>query len=65
MRNTGNVHWEADSVLLGDRVQIGAMSITAGQVRLETVSRGPRDPACCQSQRGEQAYDLRDGKGAK
>ena len=62
MRNTGNAPRQQDSVLLGDRVQISALSIAAGQVGLETVAAGPHDPACCPSQQVKQAYVLCDGK---
>jgi len=62
MRNTGHAPWQQDSVLLGDRVQIRALSIAAGQVNIETLTTGPRDPACCPTQQVKQAYILRDGK---
>jgi heat shock protein HslJ len=65
MHNTGNAPRQQASVLLGDRVQISALSIAAGQVVLETVTTGPRDPACCPSHRLKQAYSLRDGKWAQ
>ena len=65
MRNTGNAPRQQDSVLLGDRVHISALSIAAGQVSLETVAAGPHDPACCPSQQVKQAYVLRDGKWRK
>ncbi|MCK9622918.1 MAG: hypothetical protein M0R47_20580 [Methylobacter sp.] len=62
MRNTGSAPQQQDDILLGDRVQISALSITASQVHLETVSSGPRDPACCPSQQVKQVYILHDGK---
>ena len=62
MRNTGNVPQQLDSILLGDRVQISALSIADGQVRLEKLQAGPGDPACCPSQRVQEAYRLRDGR---
>ncbi|MEC4748114.1 META domain-containing protein [Methylomicrobium sp. Wu6] len=62
MRNTGNASRQQDGILLGDRVQISALSIGDGEVRLEKVQAGPSDPACCPSQRIKQAYSLRDGK---
>jgi len=62
MRNTGNAPRQQGSVLLGDRVQIRALSIAAGVVNVETVTFGPRDPMCCPTQQVKQAYRLRDGK---
>jgi heat shock protein HslJ len=65
MRNTGSAPLQQDGIFLGDRVQISAVSIAAGQVRLETISSGPRDPACCPSQQVKQVYILHDGKWAQ
>ena len=65
MHNAGSTPRQQASVLLGDRVQISALSIAAGQVGLETVTTGPSDPACCPSHRLKQAYSLRDGKWAQ
>lgn len=65
MRNTGNAPRQQDSVLLGDRVQIIALSIAADQVNIEAVTAGPHDPACCPTQQVKQAYILRDGKWAQ
>jgi len=62
VQNTGNEPRQQDSVLLGDRVQIRALSIAAGVVNVETVSFGPRDPMCCPTQQVKQAYSLHDGK---
>ncbi len=62
MRNTGNAPRQQASVLLGDRFQISALSIAAGQVGLETVTTDPCDPACCPSHRLKQSYRLRDDK---
>jgi heat shock protein HslJ len=65
MRNTGNSPRQQDSVFLGDRVQIIALSIAADQVNLEAVAASPHDPACCPAQQVKQAYILRDGKWAQ
>lgn len=62
MRNTGSGPRQQDGILLGDRVQISAFSIAAGEVRLETLTSGPRDPACCPSQQMKRIYILHDGK---
>lgn len=65
MRNAGSVPRQQDGILLGDRVQISALSIAAGQVRLETLSSGPHDPACCPSRQVKQVFILHDGKWAQ
>jgi len=65
MRNTGNEPRQQDSVLLGDRVRIRALSIAAGVVNVETVTFGPRDPMCCPTRQAKQAYSLRGGKWAQ
>ncbi|NOT12536.1 MAG: META domain-containing protein [Methylococcaceae bacterium] len=62
MRNIGNSLRQQDSILLGDRVHISALSIHAGEVDMEAITTGSHDPACCASQQVKQTYILRDGK---
>ncbi|MGZ8935570.1 MAG: hypothetical protein ACXW04_11795 [Methylobacter sp.] len=62
MLNTGNAPRQQDSVLRGDRVQINALSIASGEVNIQMITAGSRDPAGCPTQQVKQTYVLRDGK---
>jgi heat shock protein HslJ len=46
------------SVSLGDRMQIEALSIEAGQIIVEMITHGPDDPMCCPTQQVVQTYVL-------
>ncbi len=43
---------------LGDRVQIGSLSIENGQIIVEMVTHGQDDPMCCPTKQVVQTYDL-------
>jgi hypothetical protein len=38
---------QGQSILLGDRVKINAMSVNEGQINLEMTVHQPKDPSCC------------------
>ncbi|WP_340123794.1 META domain-containing protein [Methylobacter svalbardensis] len=63
--DTGDAFSQQDSVLLGDRINISAMTIAGGRLDLEMVVAGSTDPACCPGQQFKQSYALRDGKWLK
>jgi heat shock protein HslJ len=46
------------SISLGDRAQIEALSIEAGQIVVEMITHGPDDPMCCPTQQVVQTYAL-------
>jgi heat shock protein HslJ len=46
------------SISLGDRAQIEALSVEAGQVVVEMITHGPDDPMCCPTQQVVQTYTL-------
>lgn len=46
--------------LLGDRVQINALSIEDGEIVVDVVNHGPDDPMCCPTQQEVQTYTLQD-----
>lgn len=62
IRNSSGLPQQMDSILLGDRVQVSAISIADGEVALEELTFGSRDPMCCPSLKVKQAYVLRAGK---
>jgi heat shock protein HslJ len=47
------------TISVGDRTQIEALSIEAGQVVIEMITHGPDDPMCCPTQQVIQTYALR------
>ncbi len=49
---------QAAAVLLGDRVQVKALVIAEGMVRVTTLSHGPNDPLCCPTQETTRTYQL-------
>lgn len=65
IQNSSGLPQQIDSIPLGDRVQVSAISIADGEVTLEELTFGPNDPMCCPSQRREQTYTLRAGKWAQ
>jgi heat shock protein HslJ len=46
------------TISLGDRAQIEALSVEAGQVIVEMITHGPDDPMCCPTQQEYQTYAL-------
>jgi heat shock protein HslJ len=44
--------------LLGDRVQIQALTIVGNEIIVEMVNQGPEDPMCCPTQQVVQTYAL-------
>ena len=65
VQNSSGLPQQIDSILLGDRVQVSALSITSGAVQLEEVTHTPLDPMCCPSQQAKQSYVLRANKWAQ
>ena len=52
--------WQnADLVPLGDRVRVEALRLTGGQVIVELIVHGPRDPLCCPTQRVTRRFALK------
>jgi hypothetical protein len=49
-----------DSTLLGDRIQLEALAIEAGDIQVEMVTHGSSDPLCCPTQEVTQTYQLQD-----
>jgi heat shock protein HslJ len=62
IRNTGQSLRQLDSVLIGDRIRIRALSIVDGQVNLQMLQAAQGDPVCCPSQQVTQSYSLHEGK---
>jgi hypothetical protein len=62
MVNSGAQVRQQASMRLGDRVQISALSIVDGKVKLETVKAGPLEPVCCPTQMQKQSFILRDAE---
>jgi heat shock protein HslJ len=48
----------AETTLIGDRVQIKSMVIQSGQVILELVTQGPDDPFCCATLKLRATFEL-------
>jgi hypothetical protein len=48
--------------LLGDRVQIQALRIESGQIRVETLTHAPNDPLCCPSQESISTFNLEESE---
>jgi heat shock protein HslJ len=49
------------TVLVGDRSKPRALAIDDGEIVLDVVEIGPREPACCATQLARHRYRLRDG----
>ena len=62
IQNSSGLPQQMNSIPLGDRVQVSAMSIAAGEIALDELTFGSSDPMCCPSQRMKQIYTLRAGK---
>jgi hypothetical protein len=65
IQNSSGLPQQMESILLGDRVQVSALSIAAGEVTLEELAFSSPDPMCCPSQRMKQTYTLRADKWAQ
>ena len=65
IQNSSGLPQQIDSMLIGDRIQVSALSIAAGAVQLEEVTHTPLDPMCCPSQHINQSYVLRAYKWAQ
>lgn len=48
----------AATILLGDRVRVQALTIAGGQIRVDLIVQGPKDPLCCPTQKVVQTYQL-------
>ena len=48
-------------VLLGDRIEMQALSVEAGQISVDMLTAGPDDPLCCPTQETHNVYALVDG----
>lgn len=65
IQNSSGLPQQIDSVFLGDRIQVNALSIPDGAVQLEEVTHSPLDPMCCPSRQIRDSYILRAGKWAQ
>jgi heat shock protein HslJ len=52
---------DVGSAMVGDRVQVRALSIVDGTVVLDVVEAGPGDALCCPGQLAHKSYAFRDG----
>jgi heat shock protein HslJ len=50
------------TTLLGDRVQVQALSVANNEIVVSMVTHGPDDPMCCPSQQVVQTYTLEGGQ---
>ena len=48
----------SSALLLGDRIQLEALSIEEGVITVQMVAHGPQDPMCCPTQRVVRRYQL-------
>ncbi len=59
MLNVAGEPFNAQTIFLGDRVQVRQFELTtAGQIILDMVVAGPDDPFCCPTQKVRQLYSL-------
>jgi len=56
--NRGGRAVTGTATLLGDRIQLQAVSLGDRTVVIEMVTQGPRDPMCCPTQQVRQSYRL-------
>jgi len=47
---------------MGDRIQVMGGKIEKGEIRLDVIQHGPKDPACCPSQKATQVWKLKGKK---
>jgi hypothetical protein len=52
----------ADTLLLGDRVQVQSLTIADGQISVTMLTHGPDDPMCCPTQEVQQTYELQENR---
>lgn len=50
------------STLLGDRIQVNAITIESSTIVANIIKHGPQDPMCCPTQREIQKFILQGGK---
>jgi heat shock protein HslJ len=53
---------DAGAVMIEDRIGIKSAVVEDGQVRLEIITQGPGDAACCASYKAHKTYAVIDGK---
>lgn len=53
---------DAGAVLIEDRIQVKSATIENGQIRLEIITQGPGDAACCKSHKAGKTYALQNGQ---
>ena len=58
MLNQDGEPYNQATLLLGDRVQVKALKIDAGEIQIEMLTHGPDDPLCCPSQETSASYTL-------
>jgi heat shock protein HslJ len=54
----GDKPYTLDTALIGERVQVRAGRIVGNMIELDVVQQGPRDAACCPSQKATRYWDL-------
>jgi hypothetical protein len=62
MVDVGGTLTNTDTIFLGDRVGVNAMTIENGEVSLDVITHGPNDPMCCPTLNAQWSYKLVDGK---
>jgi uncharacterized membrane protein/heat shock protein HslJ len=50
------------SQLLGDRVKVKSLSVRSGEIAVQMMTHGPRDPMCCPTLLETRNYGLQEGK---
>lgn len=59
----GSEFWfNSDLVHLGDRVQMHALEVINGKIKVDMTVHGPNDPQCCPRQRVAKQFAVQDGK---
>jgi hypothetical protein len=59
--NQGAAMEQANSVELGDRVEIKGLKVEAGAVVVDMLAHGPDDPMCCPTMKTTRRFRLKDG----
>jgi hypothetical protein len=59
--NQNGLPADAGAVLIEDRIQVKSAVIEDGQIRLEILTEGPGDAACCKSHKAQKSYALQNG----
>jgi hypothetical protein len=60
--NQGGEPANVATVLLGDRLQVEAVSVDGGTITVNAVTHAPDDPMCCPSQESTLTYEFRAGE---